>query len=152
VVPLIHLRKVDPKLDQLIDWGRWFGFLAKPLFYALTWTHDTLAHNFGWSIVLVTVAINMLTLPLRLTSMKSAKKMQALQPQIQAINARYKNLSLRDPKQQEKNAKRSERRAAGGVSPLEEEIALLDGPVIYEVDEAILPWDGSPKVAEGENN
>ena len=42
--------------------------------------------------------------------------------------------------------------AAGGVSPLEEEIALLDGPVIYEVDEAILPWDGSPKVAEGENN
>ena len=112
------LRKVDPKLGQLIDWGRWFGFLAKPLFYALNWTNDTITHNFGWAIVLVTVAINMLTLPLRLTSMKSAKKMQALQPQIAAINAKYKNLSLRDPKQQEKNAEVMELYKKHGVNPL----------------------------------
>ena len=46
---------------------------------------------------------------------------------------------LRKEKQQEKNAKRAERRTLGGVSPLEEEIPLLDGPVIYEVDEADLP-------------
>jgi YidC/Oxa1 family membrane protein insertase len=112
------LRKVDPKLDQLIDWGRWFGFLAKPLFYALNWTNDNICHNFGWAIVLVTVAINMLTLPLRLTSMKSAKKMQGLQPQIAAINARYKSLSLRDPKQQEKNAEVMELYKKHGVNPL----------------------------------
>jgi YidC/Oxa1 family membrane protein insertase len=112
------LRKVDPKLDQTIDWGRWFGFLAKPLFYALRWTNDNIAHNYGWAIVLVTVALNMLTLPLRLTSMKSAKKMQALQPQIAAINAKYKSLSLRDPKQQEKNAEVMELYKKNGVNPL----------------------------------
>jgi YidC/Oxa1 family membrane protein insertase len=112
------LKKVDPKLDQLIDWGRWFGFLAKPLFYALNWTNDTITHNFGWAIVLVTIAINMLTLPLRLTSMKSAKKMQTLQPQIAAINAKYKNLPLRDPKQQEKNAETMELYKKNGVNPL----------------------------------
>ncbi len=112
------LKRVDPKLDQLIDWGRYFGFLAKPLFYALNWTNDTITHNFGWAIVLVTIAINMLTLPLRLTSMKSAKKMQALQPQIAAINARYKNLPLRDPKQQEKNAETMELYKKHGVNPL----------------------------------
>jgi len=69
----------------------------------------------------------------------------------QSFKKRQKE-QLRKEKQQEKSAKRSERRAMGGVSPLEEEIALLEGPIIYEVDEAILPWDGSPKVAEGEKN
>jgi YidC/Oxa1 family membrane protein insertase len=112
------LKAVDPKLEQLIDWGRWFGFLAKPLFFALNWTNDTITHNFGWAIVLVTVALNMLTLPLRLSSMKSAKKMQALQPQIAAINAKYKNLSLRDPKQQDKNQEVMDLYKKHGVNPL----------------------------------
>ncbi len=112
------LKAVDPKLRELIDWGRWFGFLAKPLFYVLNWTNDRLTHNFGWAIVLVTVAINMLTLPLRLTSMKSAKKMQRLQPQIAAINAKYKNIGLRDPKQQDKNAEVMALYKQHGVNPL----------------------------------
>ena len=67
----------------MIDWGTWFGFIAKPLFLVLTWTakHVT-GDNFGWAIVLVTIAINMVLFPLRFSSMKSSKKMQALQPQI----------------------------------------------------------------------
>lgn len=112
------LKAVDPKLDKLIDWGRWFGFLAKPLFYALHWTNDRITNNWGWAIVLVTVAINMLTLPLRLTSMKSAKKMQALQPQIAAINEKYKGLPLRDPKQAEKNQAVMDLYKKHGVNPL----------------------------------
>ena len=44
------LRKVDPKLQQLIDWG-WFGVIAKPIFLALHWLNDNLVHNYGWSIV-----------------------------------------------------------------------------------------------------
>ncbi len=112
------LKAVDPRLENLIDWGRWFGFLAKPLFYVLNWTNDRISHNFGWAIVLITIAINMATLPLRLSSMKSAKKMQGLQPQIAAINARYKNVGLRDPKQQEKNQEVMDLYKKHGVNPL----------------------------------
>ncbi len=112
------LKAVDPKLEALIDWGRWFGFLAKPLFLVLNWVNDHISHNYGWAIVLVTIAINMLTLPLRLSSMKSAKKMQALQPQIAAINAKYKSLSLRDPKQAEKNQETMDLYKRHGVNPL----------------------------------
>ena len=83
------LRKVDPKLQQLIDWG-WFGVIAKPIFLALHWLNDNAMHNYGWSIVVITIIINLLLLPLRFTSMKSQKKMQRLQPQIAAINAKYK--------------------------------------------------------------
>ena len=67
------LRKVDPKLQQLIDWG-WFGIIAKPLFLALHWLNDNLVHNYGWSIVLITIVINLLLLPLRFSSMKSQQE------------------------------------------------------------------------------
>jgi len=112
------LRSVNPKLDQLIDWG-WFWFIAKPLFFVLTWTalHVT-SSNFGWAIVVVTIAINMVLFPLRLTSMKSSKKMQALQPQIAAINAKYKDLSLRDPRKQEQQAETMELYKKHGVNPV----------------------------------
>jgi YidC/Oxa1 family membrane protein insertase len=35
--------------------------------------------------------------------MKSMKKMQALKPQIDIINAKYKNIGLRDPKKADQN-------------------------------------------------
>jgi YidC/Oxa1 family membrane protein insertase len=113
------LGAVNPKLDKLIDWGKYFGFIAKPLFYVLTWTakHVT-GENFGWAIVVVTVAINMVLFPLRFTSMKSSKKMQALQPQIQAINAKYKDLPMRDPRKQEQQAEMMALYKQHGVNPV----------------------------------
>ena len=46
--------------------GTWFGIIAKPLFYVLTWTATHPAgNNFGWAIVLVTSSINMVLFPLR---------------------------------------------------------------------------------------
>jgi YidC/Oxa1 family membrane protein insertase len=111
-----NLSAVNPKLEQLIDWG-WFSFLAKPLFLALTWAKDHVTHNYGWAIVLVTVVINTILFPLRLTSMKSAKKMQALKPQIDAINAKYKGMPLKDPRKQEQNAEMLELYKKNGVNP-----------------------------------
>ncbi|HLX41788.1 MAG TPA: membrane protein insertase YidC [Bryobacteraceae bacterium] len=110
------LRAVNPKLEQLIDWG-WFGFLAKPLFAALNWTVDHLTHSYGWAIVVVTVFINMVLFPLRLTSMKSAKKMQALQPQIKAINEKYKGMTITDPRKTEQNQEMMDLYKKNGVNP-----------------------------------
>jgi len=113
------LGAVNPKLDKLIDWGKYFGFIAKPLFYVLTWTakHVT-GENFGWAIVVVTIAINMVLFPLRFSSMKSSKKMQALQPQIAAINAKYKDLPMRDPRKQQQQAEMMELYKKNGVNPV----------------------------------
>jgi len=111
------LRTVDPKLQQLIDWG-WFGVIAKPIFLGLHWLNDNLIHNYGWSIVVITILINLLLLPMRFSSMKSQKKMQALQPKIQAINAKYKGLSMRDPKKQQQNQEVMELYKAEGVNPM----------------------------------
>jgi YidC/Oxa1 family membrane protein insertase len=111
------LRKVNPKLIQLVDWG-FFGILAKPLFLSLNWVNDHWTNNYGWGIILVTLIINLLLFPFKLTSLKSARKMQKLQPQIQAINAKYKDISIRDPKKAEQNHEVMALYKKEGVNPL----------------------------------
>jgi YidC/Oxa1 family membrane protein insertase len=111
------LRKVDPRLEQLVDFGFW-SFLAKPLFIIVNWTNDHTVRNYGWAIVLVTIGINTVLLPLRLTSMKSMKKMQTLQPQVAAINAKYKNVGLRDPRKAEQNQEVMDLYKKHGVNPM----------------------------------
>src|ERR1039457_6133340 len=75
------LKRVNPKLEQVINFG-WLSILAKPLFLIVNWFNDHIVHNFGWAIVLVTVVINFMLFPLKLSNMKSMRKMQALKPQI----------------------------------------------------------------------
>jgi len=110
------LDAVDPKLKQLIDWG-WFWFIARPLFVALNWTNEHFTRNYGWAIVLVTVVINLLLLPARFSSLKSARRMQALQPKIKAINEKYKNVGLRDPRKAEQNQEVMDLYKKEGVNP-----------------------------------
>jgi YidC/Oxa1 family membrane protein insertase len=110
------LRRINPKLADLVNFG-WWAFIAKPLFLILKWTHSVL-HNFGWSIVVVTIFLNLLMFPLRLTSMKSARKMQALKPQLDAIAEKYKNISLRDPKKQQQQQEQMELYKKYGINPM----------------------------------
>jgi YidC/Oxa1 family membrane protein insertase len=76
-------------LGGLVDFGTYLGFIAKPLFLWLRWTYNHWIHNWGWSIIILTVIINILVFPLRLISMKSALKMQKLQPQVNDIKSKY---------------------------------------------------------------
>lgn len=126
------LRRVNPKLSNLVDFG-WFWFVAKPLFLALNWTNNHLTHNIGWAIVLVTLLINTtILLPFKIASFRSSKTMQTLQPQIQAINNKYKGLSLTDPRKQQQNEeimalyKRHGVNPAGGCLPV-----LLQMPFFF---------------------
>ena len=111
------LKRVNPKLEQVVDFG-WLSFLAKPLFLIVNWFNDAFVHNFGWAIVVVTIVINFILFPLRLSNMKSMRKMQALKPQIDAINAKYKNISLRDPKKADQNQEVMALYKKYGVNPM----------------------------------
>src|ERR1019366_8217150 len=64
------LKRVNPKLEQVVDFG-WLSFLAKPLFLIVNWFNYSFVHNFGWSIVVITIVINSILFPLRLSNMKS---------------------------------------------------------------------------------
>lgn len=111
------LKKVDPRLSGIVDFG-WFTFLAKPLFLVLKWLHNHWVHNYGWSIVIITIAINFVLLPLKFTSLKSMKKMQALQPEIKAISERYKGIGIRDPRKSQQNEETMGLYKKHGVNPM----------------------------------
>lgn len=81
-------------LDGAIDWG-FFGILSRPLHVALLWIHDRVVPNFGWAIVLLTIALKVVLFPLTHASHVSMQKMQVLNPKVQAIRARYRG-KLRD--------------------------------------------------------
>jgi YidC/Oxa1 family membrane protein insertase len=111
------LKKVNPKLEQVVDFG-WFSFIAKPLFLVMHWLTENYIHNYGWSIIVMTIFINFALFPLKISSMKSMKKMQALQPQISAINDKYKSVGMRDPRKQEQNQEVMALYQKHGVNPL----------------------------------
>ena len=107
----------DRNLEGLVDFG-FFSFVAKPLFLWLRWTYQHVVPNYGWAILILTVVINTALLPLRLSQMKSAMRMQKIQPQVQAINNKYKQYKLTDPRQADKNREIQELYKREGINPL----------------------------------
>ena len=118
------LKRVNPKLEQVINFG-WLSILAKPLFLIVNWFNDHIVHNFGWAIVLVTVVINFMLFPLKLSNMKSMRKMQALKPQIDAINAKYKGTKISDPKKGDQNQEVMALYKKYGVNPMGSCVPML---------------------------
>ncbi len=131
------LHDVNPKLDGIVEWG-WFGIIAKPLFLALHFVNDKFVHNYGWAIILVTIIINLALFPLKLTSLKSSRKMQALQPEMTKINEKYKGISMSDPRAANKQQEMMDLYKKHGVNPVGGCIPLLiQMPFIYAFYKAI---------------
>jgi YidC/Oxa1 family membrane protein insertase len=110
------MKVVRPPLNSLVQFG-WWGFIAEPLFYSLQWLHRYVS-NYGWAIVLITIAINMVMFPLKVKSMRSMMKMQKVAPEVKAIQERYKKYSMRDPRKAEMNKEVMAVYSREGINPL----------------------------------
>ncbi|MFZ3005082.1 MAG: membrane protein insertase YidC [Phenylobacterium sp.] len=84
-----------PRFDQAVDWGM-FWFITRPLFQFLEFIHGHVG-NFGIAILLLTVAVKVVFFPLANKSYESITKMKKVQPQIEALRAKYKD----DPTKQQ---------------------------------------------------
>jgi YidC/Oxa1 family membrane protein insertase len=125
------LHQVNPKLDGIIEWG-WFGIIAKPLFLVLHFINDRFVHNYGWAIILLTIFINLAMFPLKLTTLKSSRKMQLLQPELKKINDKYKGISMSDPRAANKQQETMDLYKKNGVNPMGGCIPLLiQMPFLY---------------------
>jgi YidC/Oxa1 family membrane protein insertase len=91
-----------PSLESLIQFG-WMTVVAKPLYLLLRFMVNHGIGNWGWAIILSTVIFNLALLPTRITMTKSSLKMMRLQPKVNAIKNRYKNLKATDPRRAEMN-------------------------------------------------
>jgi YidC/Oxa1 family membrane protein insertase len=75
------------RFDLAVDWG-WFWFLTKPIFIALDY-FAVLLGNFGLAILLLTVLIKLAFFPLANKSYRAMSKMKLLQPEMEALRAKY---------------------------------------------------------------
>ena len=109
------LRAAHPDLVRAIDFG-FLSIIVVPLHQTLRWIYGFVG-NYGWSIILLTVLINVLIFPLRHKSVVSMRKMQELQPEMKAIQARYANLKATDPAKQKMNQEVMELYRKHGANP-----------------------------------
>jgi YidC/Oxa1 family membrane protein insertase len=111
------LRALDTRMAEIVDFG-WTSFIAEPLFLMLLWTHANVVANWGWSIVLVTIVINIALFPLKWKGNKSTKRMQQIQPLIKQISEKYKGLKMSDPKKQQQQEETMALYKKYGVNPV----------------------------------
>ncbi len=124
------LKAIDGEFVRVIDFGM-FAWLAVPLLGALQGVH-TYVGNWGWSIIVLTILINLAMFPLRHKSVVSMRKMQELQPQLKAIQDRYANLGVTDPAKQKMNSEVMELYRSKGVNPASGCVPmLLTMPVLF---------------------
>jgi YidC/Oxa1 family membrane protein insertase len=124
------LSKADPQLSAVINYG-WFEFISKPLLFVLLWIHSYIG-NFGWSIIILTLAINLLLFPLKLKQQVSMLKMQKIQPQMRTLQDKYKKLKANDPRRAQLQTEMMGLYKVHGVNPLGGCLPLLlQLPVFY---------------------
>jgi YidC/Oxa1 family membrane protein insertase len=124
------LASVDREMVRVINFG-FFRFLAVPLLSALKGINGYVG-NFGWSIIILTIIINAVIFPLRHKSVVSMRKMQALQPEIKAIQERYGKLKATDPARQKMNVEVMNVYRERGVNPASGCVPmLLTIPVLF---------------------
>ena len=96
-----------------------------PIGYLLDWIYQFVG-NYGGALILFTLAIKILLLPLGLKQQKSMTKMQKLQPQLAALQEKYKNDRNTLGQETMKLYKKYDVSPAGGCLPL-----LIQLPILF---------------------
>jgi YidC/Oxa1 family membrane protein insertase len=105
------LQQMPKNMDLVMGFGGFFGFFAKGLLLSMN-AIASIGLPYGLAIIVITVIIKMLFWPLTTASTRSMKRMAALQPQMKALQEKYKD----DPRKM--NTKLMEFMKENKVSPL----------------------------------
>jgi YidC/Oxa1 family membrane protein insertase len=125
------LEAASPNLSKAINFG-WFGVLAIVFLRALQILH-TVAPNYGWDIILLTLGVRLATLPASIKAQRSALRMQRLAPQVEKIRAKFKDDSTQLNREMMELYKRNHVNPLGGCLP-----TAIQFPILYGLYEALL--------------
>jgi YidC/Oxa1 family membrane protein insertase len=94
-----QLAPLGHDFKAVVPVGDWIGPIVIPLMRLMRWVHGYVG-NYGWSIVLLTVLINLVMGPFRHFSIVNGIKMAKLAPEMRVIQERYKKIPLLDARRQ----------------------------------------------------
>lgn len=117
--------ELNNNVDGIMNFG-FFGFFAKALLLVMHFMHAAVKVPYGWAIVVITVVLRVAFWPLTAASTRSMKKMQALQPQIKAIQEKYKDDPMKAQKKQMELWKENKVNPMGGCLPM-----MIQMPVFF---------------------
>lgn len=82
-----ELKDLAPGLNQTVDYG-WLWPIAQVLFIGLKFFHG-LVGNWGWAIILLTIAVKVILFPLSAKSYRSMAKMRVIAPEMQRLKEEH---------------------------------------------------------------
>ena len=110
-----HLHAMGRDFENANPYGGWTQAIVQPFatlcIRALLWLHDTFKLSYGWVLILFGVTVRLILWPLQQGAMRSQLKMQRVQPELQAVQERYKS----DPQKLQQEMMKVY--AAHGMSP-----------------------------------
>ncbi|MGD0260960.1 MAG: membrane protein insertase YidC [Verrucomicrobiota bacterium] len=118
--------RFNNNIDLVMGYGGFFGFFAKALLLAMNMLHNALSLPYGWAIIAITIVIKVVFWPLTQASTRSMKRMQALQPQMNAIKEKFKDDPIKMNKKTMEFMKEHKVSPLGGCLPM-----LLQIPVFF---------------------
>ena len=101
-------------------------FFAKLLLSGMNWLHDVTNMGYGWAIVTITILLRAIFWPFTRASMRSAKKMQALAPEIAVLKEKYKDDPQKFTQKQMELWKKNKVNPMSGCLPM-----LVQMPVFF---------------------
>ncbi|HLW38443.1 MAG TPA: YidC/Oxa1 family membrane protein insertase [Candidatus Eremiobacteraceae bacterium] len=107
------------------------GALTSLVSVTIDWLYR-ITHNYGWSMLLLALAVSLLVLPLSLQSLKSMQEVQALAPYIKRLQTKYKNDRQKLGEEQMKLYREHGVNPLGGCLPM-----LAQYPFLFAVYGAI---------------
>ena len=89
-----RLNELGREFSNVNPYGGFFAGMIQPFATAvmrlLLWMHDALKLSYGWVLILFGIAVRVVLWPLNQTAMRTQLKLQALQPEMQEIQKKYK--------------------------------------------------------------
>lgn len=89
-----RLRALGRDFENSNPYGGWMQAIVQPfatiVMQILLWMKATLGWSYGWLLVLFGVAVRLILWPLNQGAMRSSLKMQRIQPELNAIQQKYK--------------------------------------------------------------
>ncbi len=122
---------VNPDWSAIVHFGT-FDFISQVLLQLLDLIYKVV-HNWGWAIIILSIAVYLLLFPLTLKQLRSMKEMQALQPRVEELRKLYKDNAQKLNKEIMDLYREHKVNPLGGCLPL-----LLQMPIFFALYQALM--------------